>query len=412
MKAEYFVLISVLFIILISVFLKTSGYLIFFNLNVSVSEKKEAKILLGYKPIMDIVEKQNITAEIINTGSLTIEEEMFIRIYYYNKSLVAIGEYWDSLHILKPGERNVFRITFVPESTGTYFIQAKAKYDGRTTETWGRIDVLIYPIYHYVIQPPKKVEKPTPVLFYLTPPKLDILTNDSFKTYFGSELIIPIIVKNLGDRDAYELRPYVSYPSDFQVDIYPNFVKILSSNKSVNFLLKVKIPLDYQEGIYQLFFEIVGNETAAKKTIDIYVEKFIEDLTKDYKEKILSLEFLISEIRSKVVDLSIQGYDVSELFKKIEIVESYLVRAKSFLEVKDYENCYKYIMYSINLISEILMEIENAYLITPKAYENYFFIILFIVIIIAVILFIVIYLKKRKEKRPKILKEIEAESIE
>jgi len=408
MKKEFAIIILILLLIYFS---KITGYFVTPSLNVTIKEIKDARILLNYKPIIDITEKQNITAEIVNTGSLTIQEEMFIRIYFYNKSLTPIGEYLDTINILNPGERHDFKIVFVPSNEGTYYIQAKSYYDSKTTETWGRFDVVILPIIQPVIQPPTKVSTPVPVTVYLKPPTLEIYTNDTYQTYQGGELIIPITVRNLGERDAYELKPYISYPSGLDISVSPLYVSILSPNSSVPFLLRVKVPKDFLPGLYQIVFEISANETKASKPINLNISKVVPDLTEDYREKILSLELLLSEAKRRMLYLESQGIDVSKINITLTLAENYLNNAKNYLKEKDFENCDKEISKALDLISKVLIEMETYLLITPKAYPYYIYFVIAMLILLF-LFFVIILTRKRKERKPKLLRELEKEREE
>ncbi|MCS7093968.1 MAG: hypothetical protein RMJ18_02185 [Candidatus Aenigmarchaeota archaeon] len=400
--------VAIFLAILIS---KMTGYFVSPGLNVTVKEVKDAKILLDYKPIIDITERQNITAEIINTGSVQIEEEMFLRVYYFNGSLKPIGEYLDSLNVLKPGERRNFKIVFVPESVGTYYIQARAKYDSKTTETWGRFDVVIFPVLVPVIQPPQVVGTPTPVIVYLSPPRLEIYANDTFNVQQGGELIISLIVKNLGERDAYELKPYISYPSGLEVSVSPLFVSILPANKTSSFLLYVKVPVEFLPGLYQIVFEVSANETRASKVLNLNVSKFVLDLTQDYREKIISLELVISEVKARALYLESMGFDVSKIKATIELADYYVKRAREFLEKKDFENCQSEIFKALELISQVLIEMETILMIAPRAVPKYLYVGIVVLCLVVVIAFFVLY-RKRKEKRPKLLKGLETEKGE
>lgn len=410
---NYFIVVFLSAILVILIFSRITGHLTYSAFNVSVAERKEAKILLNYRHLIDISEKQNISAEFVNLGSVTIEEEMFIRIYYYNQSLRPIGEYLDSLRILKPGERVSFRIVFVPDNVGTYYIQARGRYNGRTTETWGRFDVVIYPLYSYEVQPPKQVEKKEPFIVYLSPPKLEIFLNETHRAYVGGEILIPLLVRNSGEREVFDLRFYISYPSGLEVSFFPPYVKLLEPNQTVAVLLKVFVPSSFLEGLYQLNLEAVSNETRVSRIINLNVTKMIPDLSEEYKEKILSLEILLSEIKKRIISLELRGYDVRLLSEKIALAEENLKNALSFIESLDWENSSKLIFSTTQIISEILLEIESMMLLTPKAYPRHFFVGLIVLVLTSfLVLLVLIYWKKRRERRPKLLRGIESETME
>jgi energy-converting hydrogenase Eha subunit C len=406
---ERYILIFILLLVSILLFSRYSGYFVSPTVSVSIEPKKEAKILLNYKPIIDITERENITAEVVNTGSVSIYEELMVRIHFYNRSLRPIAEYYDSPRNLLPGDRTAFFLVFVPNSTGTYFIQAKSTYDGKTTETWGRFDVIITPILQPVIMPPEKVPQYVPTPVFLAPPKLSIQIKNITDAYQDSFVLIPVTLINNGERDAYEIRPYLSYPKSLEVSISPLYIKQLSPGENVTFLLNIKIPKDFQVGVYQLFFEASSNETKASKEFYLNVSSKPIDLTPDIYEKILSVEYMLSQARIRMSVLEIKGIDVSKINSTLILAEIHLKKSKDYLSNKQFDESFQELNEASKLISDALIEMEILMIIAPKAYLNYFLIAIILIVILAIVLFIILY-RRRKKKRPKLLRELESES--
>ena len=406
---ERYILIFILLLVSILLFSKYSGYFVSPTVSVSIEPKKEAKILLNYKPIIDIAERENITAEVVNTGSVSIYEELMVRIYFYNRSLSPIAEYYDSPRNLLPGDRTAFFLVFVPNSTGTYFIQAKSTYDGKTTETWGRFDVIITPILQPVILSPEKIPQYVPTPVFLAPPKLSIQIKNITDAYQDSFVLIPVTLINNGERDAYEIRPYLSYPKSLEVSISPLYIKQLSPGENVTFLLNIKIPKDFQVGVYQLFFEASSNETKASKEFYLNVSSKPIDLTQDIYEKILSVEYMLSQARIRMSALEIRGIDVSKINSTLILAEIHLKKSKDYLSNKQFDESLYELNEASKLISDALIEMEVLMIVAPKAYLNYFLIAIILIVILTIVLSIILY-RKRKKKRPKLLRELESEA--
>jgi len=390
-------------------FSRFSGYFVSSSINISIEPKKEAKILLNYQPIIDITERENITAEIVNTGSVEIYEEMMVRIYYYNRSLRPIAEYFDSPKRLLPGERSLFFSVFVPNEIGTYFIQAKATYDGKSTETWRRFDVIIRPILQPVILSPEKVPTYVPTPVFLAPPKLSVFVKNVTDAFQDSFVLIPITLVNEGERDAYEIKPYLSYPKALEISISPIYIKQLSARGNITFLLHIKIPKDFQTGLYQFVFEASSNETRASKEFYLNVSARPIDLSKDIYEKILSIEYMLSQARTRMNLLELRGIDVSKINSTLVLTELHLKKAKDYLSNKKFNESLLELEKASEKISEALIEMEVLMVVAPKAYLEYLIVAIILLTIFAIIIFIILY-KRRKKKRPKLLRDLEAES--
>jgi len=226
--------------------------------------------------------------------------------------------------------------------------------------------------------------------------------------YQDSFVLIPITVINKGERDAYEIKPYLSYPKSLNVSISPVYIKQLSPGENVTFLVNIKIPADFSVGIYQLLFRVSSNETEATREFYLNVSSKPIDLTKDIYEKILSIEYLLSQARVRMNILEIRGIDVSRINSTLILAEHHLKKSKDFLSNKQFNESLQELDEATRLISNALIEMEVLMVILPKAYLNYFLIAIILLIILAIIVFIIIY-RRRKIKRPKLLRELESE---
>jgi hypothetical protein len=416
MKKNSILLTIILILAFFLYFSKLTGYFVTPTINISIAEKKEAKILLDWQPVIDISQEERIRVETVNTGSVPIEKFTTIRIYFFNGSLFPMKEYQELNSVnLYPGERHSYSVIYYPPFTGTYYIQARVKYDGKAVETWARFDVIvnisrvITPIVKPVYQPPEITPQYIPTIVYLSPPKLQIEIKNLTDALQDSEAIIVAKVKNLGERDAFELKPYISYPSSLEIRVSPLFVEKLSVNESISFLLSIKIPKDFLPGLYQLTFEISSNETKTSKSFFLNVSEKTIDLTKDIQEKILSLKLLLSEARSRIYSLYLKGFDVSKINASLDLAEVYINRAEEFLKKKDFNNSLKEVEKAREEISNALINLETLTTIAPKAFPHYIPILIIAILIVATILIIIVW-KRRKPKKPKLLREREEET--
>ena len=206
-----------------------------------------------------------------------------------------------------------------------------------------------------------------------------------------------------------KIRPYISYPKSLEVSISPLYIKQLSPGENVTFLLNIKIPKDFQVGVYQLFFEASSNETKASKEFYLNVSSKPIDLTQDIYEKILSVEYMLSQARIRMSALEIRGIDVSKINSTLILAEIHLKKSKDYLSNKQFDESLYELNEASKLISDALIEMEVLMIVAPKAYLNYFLIAIILIVILTIVLSIILY-RKRKKKRPKLLRELESEA--
>jgi len=412
------ILAVILLLSILLFFSKMTGYLTFTSLNVSIKEKKEAALLLDFQPLITILQSERIRAEVVNIGSVPFNETMTIRIYIYNVTIKPVIDYQDSFFFLYPGDRHAFPVTFTPISIGTYYIEARAKFDGKVVQTWGRFDVIyppeavrakipvrIEPVY----LPPEKVPSYVPTIVFLAPPKLEIYVKNITASQ-GSETIVPILLKNFGEREAFDIRPFISIPKDLEFSLSPLNIPQLSPNETVSFSLTIKIPENFPIGLYQIVFEVSSNETKASSSFYLNITKKPVDLTQELYEKILSVEFLLTQAKSRMYSLALKGIDVSRVNSTLEVAGMHLELAKDYLKKKDFKACEENIRKANEEISQALLEMETLLLIRPKAYPVYLFVVIAILAFIVILLLIMVY-KRKKGERPRLLREAEKESL-
>ncbi|MEM5811686.1 MAG: hypothetical protein QXG91_03035 [Candidatus Aenigmatarchaeota archaeon] len=408
-----------LFLIFISLS-KSESYI-----NVSIAEKDDLVIRLSFKPViyigllqignqtfLNLTDIQVIHSEIINIGStnLTIKNFLLEILFFEGGRFVQLANYTDYFlpSNLLPGQKHYFNASYAPDRLGVHYIRATIEYNNRRAIAFGIFSVLLPPIIVPVQQPPITREVLIPKIIHLKPPVLQIIAPNTIDMFKGGNESIVIIVKNVGEREAFSLRPYVSIPKQFDFSIAPLYVAILKPNESVPFLLALHVDKNALEGVYPVSFEIVANETSASKTIYVNVRELpkIIDFCEDARNKILSFEFMLVLIRSRIYSFYLKGADVKSVNDTVIIIESNITKAKILVDENKCLEALQVLEEVRVLIERVLIELETILLI-PKYVPGYFFIIA-ICLIVFVPIFVFILVKRRK-RRPKLLKHLKVE---
>ena len=410
MRKAYFAIILLLLIAIFLArdFLSRIGFGLLSMLNVSVKEKISGKLLLAYKPSIEIGNQQNIYTEFINTGTNPITEKIEVKVYgYVNGTLKPLAYYYDISVPLAVGMRRGFKSVFVPPNTGLYYIQAKSSYDTKVVEVWGAFSVYYPPapvIPIYVPSPaPPAVAPPAAV----GAPELALEYPDSVKFYVGEKKLINISVKNVGTAAAHNLKLYISTSSLIDISIYPKQFSALNPNETLIFVISIGIPSTIQEGIYPLEFEVMNDE-GIKKTgeISIQVSLIPPPEEEEISQKILNYEFLISEIQQQINSAFLQGYDVSLANKTLSLAKASLENAKDYLKSKRIKDAKKELENAENRIQEAALQLASSTLYLYKPPAILWWLILLIILAIALAILAYWYWKRRK-RRPKLLQRVE-----
>lgn len=414
-------ILFLLFLIFISPsFSRVEGYI-----NVSVEEKDDLVIRLSFKPViymgllrignqtfLNLTDIQVIHSEIINIGStnLTIKNFLLEILFFEERRFVQLANYTDYFlpPNLLPGGKHYFNATFAPDRLGVHYIRATIEYNNKRAIAFGIFSVLLPPIIVPVQQPPITREVFIPKIVYLKPPVLQIIAPNTIDMFKGGNETIIITVKNVGERGAFSLRPYISIPKQFDFSIAPLYVAVLKPNESIPFLLTLHVDKNTLEGVYPISFEIVANETSASKTIYVNVKELpkIIDFCEDARNKILSFEFMLVLIKSRIYSFYLKGADVKAVNDTVIIIESNITKAKILVEENKCLEALQLLEDVRVLIERVLIELETILLI-PKYVPGYFFIIA-ICLIIFVPIFVFILIKRRKRK-PKLLRHLKVE---
>lgn len=426
---KFFLSLVILLILIFLIFqfpTKITSLATYNNVNISIAPEKNVKITaiilkpvifygllqIGNETFFNVTDTQTIIAEITNVGSvLATIEDFFIKIYYFDGRVIEPIIQWNDTKVpfnLSVGLRSHLKFSFVPDKLGTYFVQVRAKYDGRVTEAWSSFLVTLPPIFKPVIQPPPIIEQPVPTIIQLRPPALQILAPDFVNLTKGENTTIAIIVKNVGERAAYNLKPFISLPYLLSYSISPLFISILEPNESAILSLSFFSSEKISPGTYSLFLEIVGNETSASKTIYINIIEKPIDICPDVYNKILSYQLILVIAKSRMYSYYLKGAEVANVNSTLQKAEYYLEKIKKLFEEKKCEEALLEVENVRTNIELALLQLESIILM-PKIMPNYFLIGIIIVIIIFPIIFVILRKRRKKIKRPKLLKDIEKE---
>ena len=382
------------------------------GMDVSVKEKVDGRILLAYSPLINISDIQQIYAEFENTGTEDVVVKMEIKVYgYENGTLKPLAYYSDAPAIVKIGMRRGFSTSFIPSDTGIYYIQAKAEFDTKVTETWGAFQVIyptiIVPVYNitYELVPPA----PSPP----APPRVipPVLTANMSLSYpkkvnltQGEKTLFAINVNNTGEKTLTKIKLLFSTTTLLDFEINPKMIQKLLPNSSSFFLITIKSSLNTNPGIYPFEFEVVTNETSAKGKISIEVLK--KPISKEdmLRKKILNYEFLISEVETQIFSAKLQGYNTEKPEQYLNQAKESFEKAKEYFEEKDFDNTEIELNKVSDYLEKALLEVSSLtlYVYKPPAYIRYAWIIMIIVVFVLIAAFVYYYRKKRL-RRPRLL---------
>jgi hypothetical protein len=197
--------------------------------DVGIKESIQGKILINFNTTVNLTSEQDITAEFVNTGSSNYTSRIEITVYLFNNTsgnLEQKGDYYDGITFLLPGEREFFKISYLPNRVGVYYIRAKVPYDSKTAELWGSFFVS-----YIVIQTPRIIFVPTsygggtiPGQKEMGITSLELEYNDKVDLYPGQKVLLSIILKNTGTVNLHNLKFYSSTTDYINFEVNPKEV--------------------------------------------------------------------------------------------------------------------------------------------------------------------------------------------
>jgi len=379
------------------------------TINVSIQEKLIGKLLLAFKPYLEIGETQQITTEFINIGTKPVTEKIEIRVSgYVNGTLRPLAYYYDVQVPLNPGMRRSYSTVFLPPNIGLYYIQARAYYDTRVVEVWGVFTVSSPPPEIIPIYPPAAPEAP-PSAPVLGIPDLSLEYPSQAKFYKGEKRLLNITVKNVGTAVLHNLKLYISISSLINVEIHPKQVSVLGLNQSVIFVVSVEVPENVETGIYPIEFEVWNDEGMKKRgEIAIEVVAVAPPEEEEIHSKILNYQFLIFEIQKEINSAFSEGYDVTLANQTLNYARLSLEKAKDYLRLKRIVEAKKELGLVEKYIESAALQLASTtlYLYKPPAFLWWLILLMIILIVIA---FLVYWYLKRRKKKPKLLQKLEEE---
>jgi hypothetical protein len=384
------------------------------NVDVSIKEKLQGKITaLDFKSAINITETQKITTEFTNIGSLPLTAKIEETIYFYNNTkLSPVAYYYDSSVNLLPGMKRIYRTVFTPPYYGSYYIKVRVPYDSKVTETWGVFSTVYYapPIQPIIVVVPPTGGGP---VTYITreagTPKLSLEYKNSYDLYPGQSLLISISAKNTGEVSLYNLRLSTSTSSLIMTDINPKVLFDLKINESNIFLISLTIPKDIPIGSYPLSFELISDKTREQGSINLNVTSYEIPIKDEVYQTILNYEYLANELEKKISDAISEGSDIEIAQRNFERAKTNLQRAKDYYNSEEYDKAKDKLDEVKKDFEDIVFQLAHAKLKLYIAPAFSPFIIVVLAILLAVIF--LFFLKiRRKEKRPKLLKEVSEET--
>ncbi|MEM5853615.1 MAG: hypothetical protein QXG39_00720 [Candidatus Aenigmatarchaeota archaeon] len=396
-----------IFFFLRDVLIKEIGFGILSMLNVSVKEKIGGKILLSYKPSIEIGNRQEISAEFINIGTKPVSERIEVKIYtYVNGTLKPLANYFDGSYSLYPGGRRSFKCFFLPPDVGLYYIQAKSSYDTKIVEVWGAFSV-VYPQAVYV---PKPVAPVAPVFPVIGFPELSLEYPSYIEFYQGEKKLINVTVKNIGNASIHNLKLHISTSSLIDVTIQPKQVSILKPNESLIFIISIQIPQDLPEGTYPFEFETMNDEGVKKDgLISIVVTSLKPPEEEEILRKILSYEFMIFEIQKGINSAFLEGYDVTLANKTLNLAKLSIQKSKEYLEVGNVKECKNQLSKAESYIQQAALQLASSSIYAYKPLALTWWLIIILIIVIALCILLYLYFKRKREERPRVLRQMETE---
>ncbi|MEM5790801.1 MAG: hypothetical protein QXP77_02015 [Candidatus Aenigmatarchaeota archaeon] len=389
------------------------------NVSVNISEKLSGRILLGYKEQLNFSELQSINVEFLNEGSIPLTEKMEIKIYYNRDGqLEVIATYYDAQVTLKPGEKRVYRVNFLPPYIGTYYIRARSPYDGKTAQTWGAFIVIYYP----PPPPPSQiVYAPPTVPPVVTPPpeigvaRVELEYPQKIEIAPGESTLFHVLVKNVGDVSLYNLRFSVYTSSDISVEITPMGMVRLYPNETGIFLFSLQASEKISEEVHPFEFELISDKIRERRSILMEVKPKEIPVEEDLYKQIIYYEYLISEIQSEIDAANLMGMDTSLAQISLNKAKISLGDAKSYYYAKKYDDAKLKLLEVKKFIEEAVLQLSLAKIgvyIVPAYFPIW--VLIFAILLGIFFLILLFFLRKRRrreEERPALLRRFtEAET--
>ncbi len=393
-----------------------SGITGFVGADVAIKSKTDGNIFLNYNYSVNLTSIQNITVEFINTGSTNYTARIEIALYFYNNTtgnLDELATYYDASVFLFPGERKNFKISFLPNRVGIYYIKARVIYGAKVGEQWGSFFV-----YYRYTQIPEIIHVATYPGGGTIPRKgeggitnLDLEYRDKVELYPGQEILLSVTVNNTGTINLHNMKFYSSTTEYIDFEVNPKEIYELGLGEHSIFLISLKLSEDIPPGEYDFFFEVLCLEIKRTGNIKLNITPFAKPPLKDeIYDTILNYEYLITELDYEIYLTSSKGFNTSRAERYLDNAKRNLQRARERFDEEDYED-------ARDVLDRVKRDLENVVfelaaisfrVYVYPAYSPFLISILLLMVLISIIIAIYLY-KKRKKKKPKLIKEFTEE---
>ena len=419
------------------------------ELNVSIREKLDIEFtVFDFLGAISIIDNQNITVEVTNTGSTGYNATLTVLVYNLTNltHLNLMSTYVDSTVVLHPGNTRGQKYIFAPSEEGNYFVKGSVRYGTRVKEIWGSFNVVGFPQPQEPPpsnqtnqtnqtpseQPPPSsggggggsgggsnvtsnvtsnqtisITPPTPSTANVTSrnPSTALDYPERIIVYKNITSLLGIKITNDGDTTISGLIMYVSTPIYFSTDVNPKAQQTLVKNQSVTYLISL-FTSDAPVGEYTLEFKTISGQLVKQGNVIIDVRESPESLKDLIYLRILNYEFLLNGISSEASGLGSRGYDVSMPFKFITAADEGLELARGYYDEGEYVKAFGVLLDVEQNIRTAVFALGNVQVKLYAVQRADYYLLIFAVPFI--LLFIIIY-RRRKDRRPKLLREAKEE---
>lgn len=384
--------------------------------DVSIKEKNQGSILIGYNRTINLTNPQVITAEFVNIGTTNFSSRIEVSVYIYNNdtgSLDDLAAYYDGYSTLFPGERKSFRVAFLPMKTGTYYIKVRVPYGTKVAESWASFFVT----YTYE-QVQEVIFIPTSYGGGTTPAQREYGTTDmtldfnaSLELYPGERTIFPVTVSNTGTINIHSVTFYSTTTDSIDFEANPKQIYELRQNRSVMFLVSLNVSESISPGAYDFFFEVKGDEIKKSGSIKLNILPFNVSIEKEVQDAILNYEYLIARAGREAYITRLEGFNTSRAEGYLDDARHSLQRAKDMFGEGDYEGAKDVLDFVKRDLEKVVFELAtiSVRIYSYPAYSPLLILPLLLIIAIAILILFFIYKKRKRDRKPKLIRDYEEE---
>jgi len=321
---------------------------------VSILPVNSLQIKLEHPSIINYTNRINISVEVFNAGSTTVEERIEIRIRDTN--LTVLSTFLDGYATLYPGQRRGYDVTYLPNMTGFHWIYVSVPFGTGTATKWG----LFYvkppdPIYVYLPETgggggageTPITEQSGPVIT-----DLDVEYQENIVMVRKQSYITPIVLRNVGN---YRINN-ISFDLDYMIpvaDLMPNYIDSLEPGESSILLLYLTVPKEFDLGYHPIAFLVTGNnKTLQMGQINLEVRE--SNLKEEAYSMLTNYMYLSHVIEREMLLLSAKGVNVSTVSDHLNIAREGLETSLELFNREAYQEVID------KLTEDVKPELETA----------------------------------------------------